>query len=76
MTWEIVVGLITLFTFVIMIGKVVSNNTAVITELRLSVDNLVKATGKQEKMQEKLYRTVGEHETRICILEEKEKSHE
>ena len=40
MTWEIMTALIALGTFGIAIGKIVSNNTRVITELKCSIDAL------------------------------------
>ena len=48
MTWEILAALIGMGTFGIAIGKIVSNNTRVITELKCAIDALA---GRLERLE-------------------------
>ena len=41
MTWEIIAGLIAFVGFIISIGKIVSNNTQALTEVKCSIDDLL-----------------------------------
>lgn len=75
MTWEILVGLITLCSFGLAIGKVISNNTQVVTELKCSVDALTRSMGEQKEKQDEFCETLNKHETRITVLE-REVGHE
>ena len=71
MTWEIVVGIIALIGFVLSIGKVVSNNTEALTEVRCSIDNLRDAFSEQKENVEHIKDEVNDHETRLTVLEHK-----
>lgn len=72
MTWEIVVGLITLCGCVISIGTIISNNTKALTEVRCSIDALNETVRTQGKDIHALSVTTANHETRITVLEKKE----
>ena len=39
MTWEIIAAIIALAGFIISIGKIVSNNTKALTEVKCSIDD-------------------------------------
>lgn len=71
MTWEIVVGLIALVGFIISIGKIVSNNTEALTEVKCSIDNLRDAFSEEKEKVEHIKDEVSNHETRISVLEHK-----
>lgn len=71
MTWEIVVGLIALVGFIISIGKIVSNNTEALTEVKCSIDNLRDAFSEEKEKVEHIKDEVNNHETRISVLEHK-----
>lgn len=71
MTWEIMLGIITLVTFVFSIGKIVSNNTEALTEVKCSIDDLRSAFSDQKNEVKELKSTCGNHETRITVLEKK-----
>ena len=49
MTWDIVVGIITLVTVGIAIGKLISNNTKTMTELKCSIDELTRSFSVQRE---------------------------
>lgn len=72
MSWEIVVGIITLFGFVISIGKLISNNTKALTELQCSIDSLKKSLKRDENNLKIVEEKVDNHEIRITKLEVKE----
>ena len=72
MSWEIVVGIITLFGFIISIGKLISNNTKALTELQCSIDSLKKSLKRDEKNLKVVEEKVDNHEIRITKLEVKE----
>ncbi len=72
MSWEIVVGIITLFGFVISIGKLISNNTKALTELQCSIDSLKKSLKRDENNLKVVEEKVDNHEIRITKLEVKE----
>ena len=72
MSWEIVVGIITLFGFVISIGKLISNNTKALTELQCSIDSLKKYLKRDENNLKVVEEKVDNHEIRITKLEVKE----
>lgn len=72
MSWEIIVGIITLFGFVISIGKLISNNTKALTELQCSIDSLKKSLKRDENNLKVVEEKVDNHEIRITKLEVKE----
>ena len=72
MSWEIVVGIITLFGFVISIGKLISNNTKALTELQCSIDSLKKSLKRDENNLKVVEEKVDNHEIRITKLEVKD----
>lgn len=72
MSWEIVVGIITLFGFVISIGKLISNNTKALTELQCSIDSLKESLKRDENNLKVVEEKVDNHEIRITKLEVKE----
>ena len=72
MSWEIVVGIISLFGFVISIGKLISNNTKALTELQCSIDSLKKSLKRDENNLKVVEEKVDNHEIRITKLEVKE----
>ena len=72
MSWEIVVGIITLFGFVVSIGKLISNNTKALTELQCSIDSLKKSLKRDENNLKVVEEKVDNHEIRITKLEVKE----
>ena len=71
MTWEIVVGIIALASFIITIGKIVSNNTKALTELQCTLGSLKETITKDEKELSNIDKKVNEHEVRIVQLEAK-----
>lgn len=73
MTWEIFLGIAALIAFLAPILKLVSNNTEALTHLKDTCDNINKDNQKQDTEIGKLENKVNNHETRITVLEEKEK---
>lgn len=71
MTWQIVVGIITLSGFVISIYKIVSANTKALTKLEDSITRLDATLTAQGKDLAEIDKTVQNHETRITVLEQK-----
>jgi cell division protein FtsL len=71
MTWEIVIGLIALVGFVVSIGKIVSNNTKALTEVKCSIDSLKEAFSEEKTKVDVIGDEVNDHELRITILEHK-----
>ena len=71
MTWEIFLGIATLVSFIVTIGKIISNNTKAIVSLEMTCKQL----GDKEKEQgndiKELQGTTADHETRITVLEHK-----
>lgn len=72
MTWEIVVGLITLLSAVIAICTIVANNTKALTEIRCSIDELNRSTKAQNSSIVQLQAAVEDLGTRLLKLEVKE----
>lgn len=72
MTWEIVLGIIALFSFAISIGKIVSNNTKALTQLQCAMTSMQKALIKDEEQIGDMNKQIIEHETRISIIEQQE----
>ena len=71
MTWEIVVGIITLVGGFGGIAKVVSNNTKAMTELKCGIIELNKRTDNQESDLDYVGSKVDDHEIRLIKLEGK-----
>ena len=71
MSWEIIAGFIALVGFIISIGKIVSNNTEALTEVKCSIDSLRDSSNEEKHNVEHMKDEVNDHETRISILEHK-----
>lgn len=71
MTYEIVLGIITLTGFVVTIGKIVSENTKAIQKLEDSIIRLDETIREEKRDIDDLDETVQNHETRIQLLEHK-----
>lgn len=71
MTWDIVVGIITLVTVGIAIGKLISNNTKTMTELKCSIDELTRSFSVQRENIHNAEKKIDDHEHRITVLESK-----
>ena len=71
MTWEIIVGFITLSGFVISVCKIVSANTKALTKLEDSITRLDKTLNEQGNDIHHLDDVAKNHETRIQLLEHK-----
>lgn len=71
MSWEIIAGFIALVGFIISIGKIVSNNTEALTEVKCSIDSLRESFNEEKHNVEHMKNEVNDHETRISILEHK-----
>ena len=69
MTWEIVVGLITLLGAIATIGKIVAANTKALTKLEDSIASLDNTLIEQRNALDKLDDKLDDHETRITVLE-------
>ncbi|MBQ2001410.1 MAG: hypothetical protein UHZ05_01845 [Acutalibacteraceae bacterium] len=69
MTWEILVGLVTLVPACIAICTVVSNNTKAMTEVKCGLDELKSTLRDQKKELRSIEETVADHEVRITRLE-------
>lgn len=71
MTWETIAGFIALVGFIISIGKIVSNNTKALTEVKCSIDSLRDSFNEEKCNVEHMKDEVDDHEKRIIILEHK-----
>lgn len=71
MSWEIVVGIITLVGFIVSIGKIVKNNTEAMTEIKVSLGDIKEVLKENKEEIKELQSEVGKHETRITVLEKK-----
>ena len=69
MTWEIVVGIITLVGSFGGIAKVVSNNTKAMTELRCGIAELNTKTDNQGSDLDYVGQKADDHEIRLIKLE-------
>ncbi len=69
MTWEIVMGLITLGSALLGVAKLISNNTRAMTEIRCSVEALNDSLKAQRKEVAGLHQTVDELSERLLTLE-------
>ena len=72
MTWEIFLGISALVGFLISIGKIISNNTKAMTEIKMSLDELNSAFGEQKNNIKNLESDISNHEHRLTVLETKE----
>lgn len=72
MTWEIAVGIASIVTFAIGVGKIISNNTKALTQLQCTIDGLRDTIKKDEKQLDTINDKVIDHETRISIIEQQE----
>lgn len=80
MTWEIFLGIVALVGFIISIGKLISNNTKAMTEVKCGIDEL-RATLSEQKNDISWIKsdvsgvktTLSNHETRLVVLEHDEK---
>ena len=73
MTWEIFLGIAALVSFVIAIGKIVSNNTRAMTEMKVSIDELKESLSQEKEEVKDIKNDVISRETRITILEKRNK---
>lgn len=69
MTWEIVLGLITLISAIITIGKIVSANTKALTRLEDSITRLDATLAEQKDALKHVDEKLDNHETRITMIE-------
>ena len=69
MTWDIFLGIVAIVGFICTIGKVIANNTKVMTEVKCSIDDLKEAFNQQKNDYSKLEDKVTNHEIRITKLE-------
>lgn len=69
MTWEIVLGLITLISAIITIGKIVSANTKALTRLEDSITRLDGTLAEQKDALKHVDEKLDNHETRITMIE-------
>ena len=69
MTWEIFIGITVLFAFIVSIGKIISNNTQSMTEMKCSIDNLSKLLSDYHEDVDTLSKEVKEIGDRLTILE-------
>lgn len=72
MTWEIFLGISALVGFLISIGKIISNNTKAMTEIKMSLDELNSAFSEEKNNIEHLESNISDHEHRLTVLETKE----
>lgn len=72
MTWEIVVGIITLITVGISVGKLISNNTKTMTELRCSIDELNHSLKTLQSDLYELKAKIADFELRLTKIEVRE----
>lgn len=77
MTWEIVVGLITLVGFIISVVTIAVKWSSIIASLQASIDTLNKTLETMQKdnkeIREHIRQDLDDHENRLTILETKEK---
>ena len=71
MDWQTLSAFIVLAGFIITIGKIIVANTKALVQLQDSINRLDKTLEKQGKNIDSLEQEVNEHETRICVLENK-----
>ena len=69
MTWEIIVGLITLLGAITTIAKIVSANTKALTRLEDSITRLDCTLNEQKETLDKMDCKIVDHETRLTVLE-------
>lgn len=69
MSWEVIVGLATVITVGISICVVVANNTKALTQVQCAISTLNTVVEVQAKHITSQDEKLGDHETRIKILE-------
>jgi cell division protein FtsL len=69
MSWEVIVGLATVITVGISICVVVANNTKALTQVQCAISTLNTVVEVQAKHLANQDLKLGDHETRIKILE-------
>lgn len=69
MTWEILLGLMTLIPACIAVCTVVSNNTKAMTEIKCGLEELKNALCEQKSELRAVEETISDHEVRITRLE-------
>ena len=69
MPWEYIAALITLFTFIGAIGRIIANNSKAMTQLRDSLYNLNEILNNLKKEVEVNKADIKDHEHRITVLE-------
>jgi len=69
MTWEIIAGIIALGGFGVTIGKIISNNTKALTEVKAAIEHLKESSDETRAEIKKIKDGINVHETRITVLE-------
>lgn len=69
MTWEILTGLMTLCGSLIAVFKIVTKLNRTLTSLEDAVHNLNESVHTQSEKNRVFYEKIGDHETRLCLLE-------
>ena len=69
MPWEYIAALITLATFIGAIGRIIANNSKVMTQLRDSLYSLNETFNNLKKEVETNKADIKDHEHRITVLE-------
>ena len=69
MTWEILTGLMTLCGSLIAVFKIVTRLNRTLTSLEDAVQNLNESVHTQSEKNRVFYEKIGDHETRLCLLE-------
>ena len=69
MTWEILTGLMTLCGSLIAIFKIVAKLNRTLTSLEDAVHNLNESVSAQSEKNRVFYEKIGDHETRLSLLE-------
>ena len=69
MPWEYIAALITLFTFIGAIGRIIAHNSKAMTQLKDSLYNLNETLSNLRKDVETNKADIKDHEHRITVLE-------
>ena len=69
MTWAILTGLMTLCGSLVAIFKIVAKLNRTLTSLEDAVHNLNKSVSAQSEKNRVFYEKIGDHETRLSLLE-------
>ncbi len=73
MSWEIIVGIITLIGCGISVGTLVWKLSSAVNRLECAVNNLIDWTAHQSIKNKEFYGMLNDHEKRISILESEER---